>query len=420
MKPLKSSSPLKILPIPDLDVDPLAIDQGFEVGFRKSDKEENPFDVPEEILTRNRETLNHWAPEWLRQSSLLAPLILADFGVDLVSGEMAKDANVDQATCSAERKDSAIIVATGPSLEKYLPALRSWKGIILAAPTALSTLLANGITPHYCVAVDANNFIGELLSEAPYRDWGVKLLIPPTTDFKTAHAFEGARYWFKSLILARNGLNHPFNLYMTLFYPWIMNWVYQAGCVTNAIFLLTTLLNARGNHDIRKVFLFGADFGYPEGLSRIVSYKYSETVGGERVWVPQPRDSLEWRTKKVPLSKASNGVLTDVGMLGYKRSLYSIWAMQGCSPFRVDPENPSSPIAYRPCLYSCSDGILFELPKADGFDVISSQGESVSLYNDDLIEDVFEDYLRTTGKAEGQIRPDLEVPERKGSRKPKV
>jgi hypothetical protein len=276
----------------------------------------------------------------------------------------------------------------------------------------MAFLLANGIKPHYCVAVDANSAIGDLLQEAPYASWGTKLLIPPTSDFRSASAFPDNRYWFKSLILARNGINHPFNLYMTLFYPWIVNWIYQAGCVTNAAFLLTTILNSRGNHDIKKVFLFGADFGYPSGLSRIRSYKYVsplDSLDGKEKWLLQPRDSLEWRTARVPRTKAANGMMTDVGMLGYKRSLYSIWHMQGCSPFKVDPSSEDSPIRNRPCLYSCSDGILFELPHCDGEEVLKSSGDGVSLYGEEVIESVFKDYLRTTGKAEGQINPNLKV-----------
>lgn len=406
----------KIINIPTSMVDPSAINDGFEVGFQPTDGKEgdNPYDVPNEILARNRETLNHWASIWLAQSSMLAPFVLDDFGVNRVSGEMTKDANVDVVTCDAERKDTAVICAAGPSLEKYLGALKDYKGIILAAPTVLSTLSANGIKPHYCVAVDANSAIGEILSEAPYTKMGVKLLIPPTTDWKSANAFEGSRYWFKSLILARNGLNHPFNLYMTLFYPWIQNWTFQAGCVTNTMFLLTTLLNARGNHDIRKVFLFGADFGYPEGLSRIISYKFvkpEDTADGKSRWLPQPRDSVEWRAKRIEQARAANGMLTDIGMLGYKRSLYSIWQMQGCSPFLVEPGNSKSAIRHRPCLYSCSEGILFELPHCDGFEVLKTSGDCVSLYTDRDINRTFKDYMRTSGKAEGQIRADLKVPD---------
>jgi hypothetical protein len=400
-----------IVDLPNLAVDSHQMDGAFEIGFEVPEGESNPYDVPPEILARNRETLNHWVKEWLMQSSLLAPLILEDYKVDPVTGQSYTDRNVDAATCDAERKDVAIIVAPGPSLEKHLKKMRDWKGIIIAPPTALAALVANDIIPHYCVAVDANAAVGEILSEAPYASFGIKLLIPPTCDWRTAKAFDGARYWFKSLILARNGLNHPFNLYMTLFYPWIENWVYQAGCVTNAEFLLTTLLNAHGNHDIKKVFLFGADFGYPENLSRIQSYKYSKKQDGSSFWQIMPRDSVEWRTARVPRAKAANGCPTDVAMLGYKRSLMSIWQMQGCSPFKVEPGNPDSEIRNRPCLYSASEGILFELPRVDGEEVLESQGDAVGLYSDEDIDRTFKDYLRTTGKAEGQIAPDLEVPD---------
>jgi hypothetical protein len=242
---------------------------------------------------------------------------------------------------------------------------------------------------------------------------GIKLLVPPTVDWTSASVFEGSRFWFKSMILARNGINHAFNAYMTMFFPWIQNWIYQAGCVTNTMFLLTTLLNSRGNHDIKKVFLFGADFGYPEGLSRIQGYKYvpsEDCLDGKPHWLQRPRDSLTWRTRGTNQTRSSNGILTDTAMLGYKRSLYSIWNMQGCSSFKVDPEDPESPLRSRPCLYSCSEGILFELPRCDGNDVLSTSGDCVDLYREDVIRDTFKDYMRTTGKAEGQIAPDLKVP----------
>jgi hypothetical protein len=410
----EENPPSKIINLPNAVVDEDKIHEGFEIGFSLDEKEENPFDVPPEIIARNRETLNYWAKIWLAQSSMLAPLILEDFKVNKITAESFQDRNVSNATCSAERKDSAIIVATGPSLEKYLEFMKSYKGVIISSATALSTLIANGIIPHYCIAVDANSSIGDILKEAPYASYGIKLIIPPTSDYQSAEAFPDSRYWFKSLILARNGINHPFNLYMTLFYPWIENWVYQAGCVTNSAFLLTTILNASGNHDIKKVFLFGADFGYPEGLSRIRSYKYispDQTTDGKERWMVQPRDSLAWRTSRISTVRASNGMLTDIGMLGYKRSLYSIWHMQGCSPFKVEPANPNSMIRNRPCLYSCSEGILFELPHASGEEVLKTSGDCVGLYDDKVINSTFKDYLRTTGKAEGQIDPNLQVPD---------
>lgn len=408
------ASPRKdIINVPTMIPDKNQLHRIFELGFVPSEDGTNDFQVSPEILQRNNETLNYWVEFWLRQSSMLAPFILEDFDVDRIDAIAMKDANVAEAWCEAPRKDSAIIVATGPSLEKYLEPMKSYKGVIIASATALPTLCANGIIPHYAVAVDANIDIGYILSDAPYADMGIKLFVPPTTDWLTASSFKtGSRFWFKSLILGANGVNHPFNAYMTYFYPWIENWIFQAGCVTNAMFLLLTLLNSRGKHNIEKAFLFGADFGYPEGMSRIKSYKYvspEECADGRARWLEKPRDNLRWRTTHNIMTKAANGIITDESMLGYKRSLYSIMEMQGCSPFRTDPEDPSSPLAPRPCLYSCSEGILFEMPICNGKDVLESSGDCVSTYGEDVIQEMFENYMMTTGKAEGQIPMNLKI-----------
>jgi hypothetical protein len=397
---IQASEPVIPLPVGGFDLS--RVDESFGIGLMPSADEENPYLIPEDIIEKNRQTLQAWIERWLMGTSLVGPLILDDFQVDRTTGEAKADRNVSQATCRASSATSAIIVATGPSLEKYLDSLKSWKGLIIAAPTALSTLVAHGIIPHYCVAVDASDSIGLILSEAPYASMGIQLLIPPTIDYRTAKAFDGARWWFKSLLLAKNGPDHPFNLYMTLLYPWILNWVYQAGCVTNAAFLLAMMLNAEGRHNIEKVFLFGADFGYPEGLSRVKSYKYAIALDGSPRWLEQPRDPLTFRVPNMPIVRSANGIPSDPAMLGYKRSLYTCWLLQGTSPM----ETPLG-LRRRPCLYSCSEGILFEMPIADGHEVIESQGESISLYDGSLIKEVFRRYVLTTGKAEGQIRGDI-------------
>ena len=395
-------------------VDPSTIDQGFELGFEAVVGEGGArvWDVPQDVMDRNRATINHWAPIWLRYSSLLAELINEDFAVDRRSLQPTRNANVEAATCQAEDLTTAIIVATGPSLEQQVDLLRRWKGVILAAPTALPFLLAHGVRPHYTVAIDANPDIGDILSGYPYAKEGVRLLTPPTSDYATPAAFpSGSRFWFKSFILARNGLNHPFNLYMSLFYPWIENFIYQAGCVTNAMYLLTTLLNAGGQHAIEKVFLFGADFGYPDGLSRIPSYRWckgDEVVdGGPARWIPRPRDPLSTRVNPSLLRTAANGVLTDSSMLGYKRSLYSVWGMEGVEPFRTDDGS----LHPHPCLYNCSPrGILFELPTCDAQEVVDSQGRAISRYGSDVVVEVFNRYMSLTGKVEGQIDPSARYP----------
>jgi hypothetical protein len=106
----------------------------------------------------------------------------------------------------------------------------------------------------------------------------------------------------------------------------------------------------------------------------------------------------------------ANGVSSDIGMLGYKRALYTIWHLQGRQSFKVSIGPHKDEERTTPCLYSCSSGILFELPWCDPKDVCSDSGAAVELYGEDLINSTYKDYVLTTGKIEGQIREDFEIP----------
>jgi hypothetical protein len=395
--------------------DPLSIldsfkDSDFAAGVEAldsyDDEKKNPFLAPIDVLRRNANTLNQWAPVWLKWLSVLTPLIMSDFEVDSRTGVGRAERSASFATPSepVERPDILAIVAPGASLDDIVRDLKDWKGLILCSLTALSTLYANGVRPHFTIAIDGHDYLGTVAQAAPWEKWGTKLLIPNTIATDVATAFPSSRYWFKNFIQGKNGGNNPFNRFMELIHPWIRSWTFQAGCVTNVAFLVSTILNIAGLNNIKKVFLFGADFGYLNGKSRALSYYYDPP--SDR-WIPRPRPSIESQTTNSVLATSANGILTDIGMLGYKRSLYTVWQMQGRQRFIIPPGYPGSGEEREtPCLYSCSPGILFELPRCDPLETIKSSGDNASTYESDLIDEVFFRYVTLTGKMEGQIKHD--------------
>ncbi len=95
------------------------------------------------VAENNRTTLTRFSGTW--QSNILEnlPYILGSPGISQIAGKFAGK--------------PAIIISAGPSLDKNVKWLASAKGkaVLICVDTALKTLLRNGITPDFLIALDA-------------------------------------------------------------------------------------------------------------------------------------------------------------------------------------------------------------------------------------------------------------------------
>lgn len=379
-------------------------------------------EAPENVVQRNVNTLNHWIEIWGFNMFLNAPLIAKDYAVDMHRRQALKNAGVEMAECTAARKDLCIIVGSGPSLERHLDDLRRWPGIIICAPTNALALLAHGVVPHYMLAVDSNPEIGlytENIAQVPGAQ-AINLLLPTTADPETAAKWPFRRFWYMDFLQGGNGLNNPFNSFQCAIFPLISYYLTQAGSVVNCAIMLPMTWGDMGLADIKKVFLFGVDCGYPQGKSRVARYKYYSDRGEFDRHEAPPVAGV----RSSPEVMSANGILTEDSQLGYKRSLLTVWwSFFYRAIEKVYVEGKENQRTYdcdaatrRPGmfhLYSCSEGILEDtLPHVDGLEVLRTSGACAPTYDRKYVDERYLNYLQNIAPLEGQgeQKPEEQAP----------
>lgn len=333
-------------------------------------------DAPSDIDYENYVTLSQWLQPWLENARLCAPFVTSDFSL--------KDSNAHLFPSVVKPEDPtlAVVLGSGASLNETAPFLKDFPGYILSGPSNAPVVAALGKPPHAILGIDSG--FGTLLhlKSAPFADLGCHLITNPTIAPGVLELFPPEkRWWFLSMIQMGRGAQHSWNLFMKMLYMPVNSWMYQAGCTVNAEISTLHLFEVMNQARFRAVYLLGTDFSYKKGATRCQSYAFDP---GREEWYPrdiaQPSNSIYTNT---PLRRALNGMVSDEAMLGYKRSLLTLWAMT------------------RLPLYDASDGIITEIPKvsfssyADGSTVPES-------YSDESILKSVQEYFLKTGYEEGK------------------
>lgn len=112
----------------------------------------------------------------------------------------------------------AIVVAAGPSLTESIPFIREYSGraVIIAVDTSYKILLAYGITPHFCVTVDAQLINARYFEGSPETE--TVLIADPMVHPSTFRFFKGSvtvtgvafemMKWIENICGARGELTH--------------------------------------------------------------------------------------------------------------------------------------------------------------------------------------------------------------------
>jgi hypothetical protein len=354
------------------------------------------------------------------------PTLMADFGVDVHNKVATKMANTSQAAPGRPvvRPDLCIIAGSGPSLDDYLPLMRDWPGIIICAATNVLSFLAHGIVPHYILAVDANPELQIYLENAAQvpGSQSINLLLPITCDPETALAWPHKRFWHLDFIQGGADLNNPFNSFQCLLFPYVSSYLVQAGSVVNCAFMVPIILGRTGVVDIKKVFLFGVECGFPKQYSfgRTRRWKWDEQHHEWDCFEPRSVESV----RSSPLATSANGTPTEGAQLGYKRSLLTIWWAMHYRGEDVKVEDGAEKTFTRDFsredrvpgmfhLYSCSHGILEDsLPHLDGAEVLKDLGANAPLYDRAYVDAEYKRYITDIAPREGQGDEEPEEKER--------
>lgn len=163
--------------------------------------------------------------------------------------------DLDVAELFASRTDQIIcIAAAGPTLTDTMPLLKKLGDTttVIALDASLQSLINNDILPDFTISQDAHpTTIHKFLNIDNSKLEKTSLVYFPTVDNKALQAWKGPRY-----VAYSTG-----RLYRNLMKTNPRGTLFSAGSVLHAGVDLAVKMGGR------RLLLFGADFGYPHGMS---------------------------------------------------------------------------------------------------------------------------------------------------------
>lgn len=266
----------------------------------------------------------------------------------------------------------AIIIGAGISLEKFIPLIKDWKGVIFAPESMASTLKYYGHQPEYICLFDANQTAWDMWFKG-YNWKGSTLVTHPSADPKTIEKWKWDKIYYTMLHFARLqdmpetkakkvieverevkeqllGFDFFENI-IPMVYKHIGASILNAGCVINNAIEVANFMG------YGPLFLCGVDFGFKDWVNR---YPGVFKVGSR--WKKEDLTIVEHdKIKGISLGReiiiSDNGIPTTDENAEYKLALMSVYKLD------------------RPQLIDCSDGIITELPKADIKEVVEKNGK---------------------------------------------
>lgn len=342
-----------------------------------------------------------WTPLWVRNSCRSYQEVEKDF----------KERNCDiQILPKAKKGESAIILGSGPSLDKALPFLKHWKGAIFCSTSQLAILEYHDIHPSYLFLIDADPAMIYLMEKSKFRD-----TVPLITHVQIPR--EALECWKNVYYYRMYDPSDDYTAkYLAMQYGlvnvekgWrISSYVMNTGNVVNNMIAIGQVLG------YSPLFLCGYDLGYPNGQYRFTNYekinkdsierlkkeiivagmninnthkqqpnmkpkeftevlghyldrykllsetlgKYEDVFKDEEVWLKIEDPGIP---PNRPTLMSGNGITTDQLCIFYKYSTILMWGV-GAAP-----------------IIDCSEGILREIPHVDIRDVIAEQGKGFIL-----------------------------------------
>lgn len=260
-------------------------------------------------------------------------------------------------------KKYAIVLGSGPSLDKIIPHLPNWNGDIYCSSSQLLMLHAIGKKPSACFMIDSDPKMSYLVKEVDTT--GINLITNPCMDPEVLKAWGGPIYFFRMWDPGDPmfnefcpGLYYNLNKEMAIKEDLnafgITSYALNGGCIVNTIIAITP---AFGHNTL---FLAGVDYGYPNNQLRFTNVKRHPHN------IDWSLDDKQEGWEYVPSGNATmnnapyvgtDGIRTDKVSIFYKYSTIQLWGMDQAS------------------LVSCSDGTLKELPYCDPETVVENQGE---------------------------------------------
>ena len=231
----------------------------------------------------------------------------------------------------------AAILSSGPSLDNDLRYLKDFKGLIISGNSSANPCVAYGIKPDWTVILDADAYVVNQFDGLDISGW--KVILPTMIDPGVPKLFNPDLTWWFNIYDYR----HWFLKYgLHYIYPKVD--ALLASCsVTGAMIRLAHWMG------VRRVYLLGADFGFPQDRHRCSVFK---SVDGQ--WEREEYDPFceDKSTREV-----INGIETTAKLkVTYAAVINMIQAIKKTDPaFEV---------------IDCSHGLMREFPKKEFKEVV--------------------------------------------------
>ena len=222
-----------------------------------------------------------WHLEWIinaRSNGLLDPPIRSVH--DLVSDGI-------------DERDELVVCGSGPSLDNDLDKLTCNPAVIVANHSNLATLLYFNVRPDYVLITDAGSATYERLARdvLPHFDTSfIRFILPTHTSPKLVEllrAYSIEPYFFVNLAtsIAQTEEQNRYNDILQAMTPSLsyldangnsmVPAMVQCGCVSNASLIFAVFLALNGQ-PLKRVYLSGVDFSFPNGFNRCTTVRYED------------------------------------------------------------------------------------------------------------------------------------------------
>jgi len=250
----------------------------------------------------------------------------------------------------------AAILASGPSLDDSIQWIKNFKGIVFAGNSTINPCVANGRWPDWVVILDADEYVPnqfEWFSEEEKQKF--KVILPTYIHPSVPKIFNPELIWWFN---PYNPAHWFFKNCLHYLFPGIGG-LFSSSCNPGAMIRLAHWMG------IRKIYLLGTDFGFPEGRERCSVYD-REGSG----WVRTAHD--DFCNDKSERS-IINGIETTIKLRFSHSSITSI--------IKALPEMVT---------IDCSNGIMTEFPKMNFKEVVyqlpSAKANGLQFQEKEIVE----------------------------------
>jgi len=319
----------------------VSMDREIYAG-RKYEKLANP-------STYNEGIRKSWMPFWTKNAAENYEPIKKTFLKE------NRDAGI---LLGKEHPPNVLLIGSGPSLNDWEPYFKDWKGDIICSSSHLAYFEAIGIKPTYCFIIDADPAMSYLVTDADTKD--ITLVTHPNMDPVVRKGWKGPIIYFRMFDPGDAYFSEVMPLIYSDFFdyrkkelkPGVRSYVLNSGNVTNCQIAMATFWR------YKNIFLCGVDLGFPKGeiedQYRFIGYERTKDGFKREAPIPIPKERH--------IMMGHNGIKTDQVSCFYKYSTMILWGMDNAN------------------VYSCSRGILTELPYLSPLDVLAVQGDVSEKY----------------------------------------